>query len=244
MQDFGAFMDGDLSRGVSAGRVWQERDPGNPIARWVYGSGLARNRQFDEARTVFAELEARPDAGAFSRMAAMFLAERAIIDTIDHDDAAVLRQLRRILTVSRIQYEQPMLISALVSVALYDVVVTMLERLGPQLNWDDPTVLVQARALLKDCQALKANDLFHAYTRELVFSHYFIRQTAAPGNAWIARSTACCSSDWSKVASGWRVGSPGIEVWPDSSRSSTETSLRRLRRRLSLNTRLRVTVKR
>jgi hypothetical protein len=58
---------------VRAGRVWQERDPGNPIALWVYGSGLARSQQFDDARTVFADLEARPDAGAFSRMAAMFL---------------------------------------------------------------------------------------------------------------------------------------------------------------------------
>lgn len=73
LQDFCAFMDGDLSLGVRAGKVWHERDPGNPIAHWVYGSGLARNRQVDEARTVFAELEARPDAGAFSRMSAMFL---------------------------------------------------------------------------------------------------------------------------------------------------------------------------
>ena len=73
MQDFRAFMDGDLSRGVRAGRLWRERDPGNPIADWVYGSGLARNQQFDEARAVFEELEARPDAGAFRRMATMFL---------------------------------------------------------------------------------------------------------------------------------------------------------------------------
>lgn len=73
LSDFCAFMDGDVSLGVRAGRVWHERDPGNPIAHWVYGSCLARNQQFDDARTVFAELEARPDAGAFSRMAAMFL---------------------------------------------------------------------------------------------------------------------------------------------------------------------------
>ena len=73
LPDFSAFMDGDLSLGVRAGRLWHERDPGNPIAHWVYGSGLARNQQFDDARSVFAELEARPDAGAFSRMAAMFL---------------------------------------------------------------------------------------------------------------------------------------------------------------------------
>ena len=73
LPDFAAFMDGDMSLGVRAGRVWHERDPGNPIAHWVYGSGLARNQQVGDARTVFAELAARPDAGAFSRMAVMFL---------------------------------------------------------------------------------------------------------------------------------------------------------------------------
>ena len=91
IRDFGAFMDGDLFRGVSAGRVWQERDPGNPIARWVYASGLARNQQFDEARTVFAELEARPDAGAFRRMAAMFL--RATVGDREGTFAAVTPDL-------------------------------------------------------------------------------------------------------------------------------------------------------
>ena len=91
LPDFCAFMDGDVSLGVRAGRIWQERDPGNPIARWVYGSGLARNQQFDDARTVFAELEARPDAGAFSRMAAMFL--RALAGDRDGTCAAVTPEL-------------------------------------------------------------------------------------------------------------------------------------------------------
>jgi TolB-like protein/tetratricopeptide (TPR) repeat protein len=91
LQDFCAFMDGDLSLGVRAGRVWHERDPGNPIAHWVYGSGLARNRQFDEARTVFAALEARPDAGAFSLMATMFL--RALAGDREGTHAAVTPDL-------------------------------------------------------------------------------------------------------------------------------------------------------
>jgi TolB-like protein len=91
LPDFSAFMDGDLSRGVRAGRVWHERDPDNPIARWVHGSSLARSRQFDEARTVFAELEARPDAGAFSRMAAMFL--RALAGDREGTFAAVTPDL-------------------------------------------------------------------------------------------------------------------------------------------------------
>jgi TolB-like protein len=91
LPDFRAFMDGDLSLGVRAGRVWQERDPGNPIALWVYGSGLVRNQQFDDARTVFAGLEARPDAGAFSRMAAMFL--RALAGDRDGTVAAVTPDL-------------------------------------------------------------------------------------------------------------------------------------------------------
>jgi len=72
LPDFGAFMDGDLSLGVRAGRVWHERDPGNPIAHWVFGSSLARNQQIAEAQAVFAELEASSDAGPFSGMAAVF----------------------------------------------------------------------------------------------------------------------------------------------------------------------------
>ena len=91
LPDFCAFMEGDLSLGVRAGRVWHERDPGNPIAQWVYGSGLARNHEFDEARNVFAELENRPDAGAFSRMAAMFL--RALTGDRDGTFAAVTPDL-------------------------------------------------------------------------------------------------------------------------------------------------------
>jgi non-specific serine/threonine protein kinase len=77
--------------GVRAGRLWHERDPGNPIAHWVYGSGLARNQQVDEARTVFAELESRSDAGAFSRMAAMFL--RALAGDREGTVAAVTPDL-------------------------------------------------------------------------------------------------------------------------------------------------------
>lgn len=73
LADFSAFMDGDMSLGVRAGRVWHGRDPGNPIAHWVYGSGLARHQQHDDANSVFRELATKPDAGAFSRMAAMFL---------------------------------------------------------------------------------------------------------------------------------------------------------------------------
>ena len=91
LSDFAAFMDGDMSMGVRAGRVWHERDPGNPIAHWVYGSGLARNQQVDQARAVFAELEARSDAGAFSRMAAMFL--RALAGDREGTFAAVTPDL-------------------------------------------------------------------------------------------------------------------------------------------------------
>jgi len=91
LHDFCAFMDGDMSLGVRAGRVWHERDPGNPIAHWVYGSGLARDQQIDKARAVFAELEARPDAGAFKRMATMFL--RALSGDRDGTLAAVTPDL-------------------------------------------------------------------------------------------------------------------------------------------------------
>jgi TolB-like protein/tetratricopeptide (TPR) repeat protein len=91
LPDFRAFMEGDLSLGVRAGRVWHERDPDNPIAHWVYGSGLARNQQLDDARKVFAELEARPDAGAFSRLAAMFL--RALAGDREGTFAAVTPDL-------------------------------------------------------------------------------------------------------------------------------------------------------
>ena len=91
LPDFCAFMDGNLALGVRAGRVWQERDPGNPIARWVYGSGLARNQQIDDARTIFAGLEAKPDNGAFSRMAAMFL--RALAGDREGTFAAVTPDL-------------------------------------------------------------------------------------------------------------------------------------------------------